>query len=153
MRSPIASGVDVAPTVLRFAGAGVPPGLLPVDLITGEGLGPERIAFVEALADNSQWRAALQGDGKWVAAVGARRDLFARRFYDLAFDPGEEQRRAWPPGPAARRLEALVAADPDPGGVPDTPELGTPLRRPKVAPRADAEALETLRALGYVGGG
>lgn len=153
VRDEITSGVDVAPTVLRFAGAEPPRRLPGVDLVSGEGLGPERIAFVEALDGGSQWRAALQGEGKWVAAVSARRDLFARRFYDLASDPGERRRRPWPPGAAARRLEALVGADPDPGGLPDTPELGAPLSRPKVSPRADPEALKALRALGYVGDG
>jgi hypothetical protein len=44
----------------------------------------------------------------------------------------------------------LFDREPDPGGLPKGFREGLRIDAPKVAPRADAETIERLRALGYV---
>lgn len=153
-RSTPVSIVDVAPTVLRFAGAEVPPQLPAVDLRDGAGLAPDRVVYAEGAGADAQWRAAVQGLRKWVMAV-PKRDarLPERRFYDLEVDPGELAPRPWDEGPGAgASLAEQVARDPDPAGVPRHFQRGVALRAPKVAPGLPAETLERLEALGYVDG-
>lgn len=155
-RREVVSAVDIAPTLLRWAGAEVPEGLSAVDLRSGEGLAAGRTVFTEASLDGYQWRAAVQGSGKWVVAVTPERRLSSRRYFDLAADPGEADPRPWPEGEVGDRLLDLVRRDPDPGGIPTRFRRGERLAGPKIAPpqiapRADEEVLERLRALGYVG--
>jgi hypothetical protein len=71
-----------------------------------------------------------------------------REHYDLREDPQELAPRrgtALPP-----ELVSACQLDPDPGGRPESARRGASLDGPKVAPRASPEALEKLRALGYV---
>ena len=73
--------------------------------------------------------------------------------YDLGADPAEQNPQRWDPlnlEEAARELIDLFDRDPDPGGQPRNFREGLRLDAPKVAPRADAETIERLRALGYV---
>lgn len=142
------SVIDVVPTVLAFAGMGH----RGVDL---RGPLPEaRTLHVEAAAGPFQWRAAIRGDEKFMVRVSAgTRAVERRRFVDLAADPEERRGAPWPEGSeAGEELLARVAEDPDPGGRPavDADQLGERLTSPKIDPRVDAEALEKLRALGYV---
>jgi hypothetical protein len=76
----------------------------------------------------------------------------AGRFYDLAKDPLELEPYGWPDGEAHALdlLMEMIRTDPDPGGEPTALKEGIRLNAPKVAPRADTEALERLRSLGYV---
>jgi hypothetical protein len=76
-----------------------------------------------------------------------------RWHYDLDVDPSEQKPQRWDPlnlEETARELIDLFDRDPDPGGLPQDFRAGLRIDAPKVAPRADAETIERLRALGYV---
>jgi arylsulfatase A-like enzyme len=150
-RRDLASGIDIAPTVLEFAGAR-PVRKLPGRSLISPLMDDDPTIFVEAGTAAFSWRAALRGDSKWLVSLRKGRNTARKRlFYDLARDPGEEHPQAWPPdSDTGNQLEALYRMDPDPGGVPLTPSRGRMLEDPKVDPRADERALEALRALGYV---
>lgn len=146
----VVSLVDVAPTLIRAAGGTPPESLVAVDLRQPTQLDPERVAFVEASASQWFWRAAVQGDGKWLMALAPSGQVTRRRYFDLALDPGETQPKRWPKGVAARELGTLRRRDPDPAGSPHEYRQGLQIGAPKVAPDASPEAIEALRALGYV---
>jgi len=150
----LASGIDVAPTILAFAGVTPPGRLSGVDLRDGSGLGDDRVVYSEAQQKSVAWRAALQGDRKWVVGVSKRRPHDGpRRFFDLARDPGEVAPTAWPEGEDGAVGAALlerIREDPDPAGFPTRYERGRMLDAPKVAPGLGDETMEKLRALGYV---
>jgi arylsulfatase len=160
---------DVAPTLLRAAGAAVPEGLFGRPL---DEAGPDRAVYAEASGDWSephQWRAQWRGRGKWCLRVERSRSRIGRvarlllgfepflsahagerRYYDLATDPHELRARPWSDAAAGAALLELVRSDPDPAGLPRRFDRGQLIDGPKVAPGADAEALAALRALGYV---
>lgn len=145
------TSLDVAPTLLAFAGAVVPEALHGVDL-RGQLLPADRVVFLEGSGWGRYWRAALRGDQKWVlSSKRGKRAIVEQRYYDLAQDPGElHPASALPEASPLRALRELMAADPDPGGTPARFQHGRRLRAPKVAPRATDEQLDKLRALGYV---
>lgn len=148
-RSVLASGIDVAPTILRFAGASVAD-LKGFDLRRGE-IPEDRAVFAESVTADHQWRAALVGTQKWVLGVAAAdRRILVRRAFDLADDPEEQHPTPWREAPVADSLVALVESDPDPAGVPLLPRLGTLIDGPKLASGAPNESEERLRSLGYV---
>lgn len=151
----LVSGIDVAPTILAFAGAEVPAGWEGVDLLSGAGLDAERIVFAEAASKDKQWRTAIHGDRKVRLTVTGERIVSEEVEYDLARDPGEVA-GGTPTESASELVQGIlarVASDPDPAGVPAQYEKGTKLEDAKVDPRADDAALEGLRALGYVDDG
>ncbi len=149
-RSDLVSGIDVAPTILRFAGAALPEGLPGRDLLREPD--EERSVFAEGGVGRLRWRAVWQGDEKWVLAVPVGSvEPEARRHYDLARDPEELRPGDWHASSAASRaLLDRVWADPSRGEAIPGSRRGRKITAPKVAPRADAEALERLRTLGYV---
>jgi arylsulfatase A-like enzyme len=144
----LASSIDIAPTILRFAGVPTKPALAGLDLRDPDAIGSDRAVFAEA----RRWRTAIQGDRKWMLEYRpGRREVQSRRFYDLARDPGEQSPGPWRhEGPATTWLLELGERDPDPGGYPANPTRGRKLDAPKVSPHATPEQLEQLRALGYV---
>jgi arylsulfatase A-like enzyme len=144
-------GVDVAPTILRFVGAGVPATMPSVDLRNAWGLDPKRVLVVEATLSTHQWKAAIQGQQKWMIRVsGKDREISGRRAYDLSADPREHAPRRWRrTEPIPAQLIELSRTDPDPAGVPSQYREGMLVNAPKVAPRAGPEILEMLKALGY----
>ncbi|MGI9432860.1 MAG: sulfatase [Myxococcota bacterium] len=146
----LASLIDVAPTVLRFAGGDVS-GLTGRDLRFPASASDPSV-FAEASGKRGQLRAAIRGDQKSIVRIRPDGSRTAQRLaYDLAADPGELRPRPFDPkAPAARELLELIERDPDPAGVPVQPERGERLAAPKVSPRAGAAELEKLRALGYV---
>jgi arylsulfatase A-like enzyme len=145
------SGIDIAPTLLRFAGAEVPDAFEGADLRRGSAVPPDRTLFATATKLEGQWRAAIRGDRKWVLRVrGVERVVSDMATYDLASDPHEARPRPWKDGEVARRLLERVRTDPDPAGLPLQLRRGIQLRAPKVAPGASPEMEEKLRALGYV---
>ncbi len=151
IRSASVSTIDLAPTILAFAGTLVPGHLPGVDLESAGASGPQRVVFVEATDHPWQWRAAIQGKRKWIVRVerGTGR-IDDRRYYDLRTDPRELQPGDWPEAdPAAAQLISLAKEDRDPGGLPAQYRKGLRLQAPKVSPRASDDALERLRALGY----
>jgi arylsulfatase len=146
------SAIDLVPTVLAMAGAPTPEDLPGRDLRRYEGIPADRILFAEASFDDVQWRAAISRQTKSVAKLtSGSRDVVETFRYDLAADPGERSPRevSTHDGPL-RRLLALIANDPDPGGSPISPKMGVRVEGPKIDPRADSRALEALRALGYI---
>jgi arylsulfatase A-like enzyme len=151
-RDALASGIDLAPAILRLAGARRPMSVSGVDLLDPEALATERTIFAEATRADYQWRLALRGDGRWMGRLENREaKVVAKRFYDLGEDRAQVLPRSWhsESGPAEELLRS-IAADPDPAGWPLEMREGIRLNAPKVAPRADEEALNRLRALGYV---
>ncbi len=144
-------GIDVAPTILRFVGAEVPATMPAIDLRNAWGLDAKRVLLVEATLIDEQWRAAIQGQRKWMIRVrGANREISGRRTYDLSEDPLEETPGRWKrteeiPG----QLLWLSRTDPDPAGVPSQYREGMLTTAPKVAPRVGPEMMEKLKALGY----
>ena len=147
----LASGIDVAPTLLRFAGVEPPAAWEGIDLLDGS-IGREgRLVFTEASRKNHQWRAALEGDQKWIAQVrGEGREIARRVHFRLDQDPGELSAGPWPEGtPGSARLLERIASDPDPAGIPSEYRSGIRLTAPKVAPNLNEAQLEKLKHLGY----
>lgn len=144
-------GIDIAPTVLRFAGARIPSTISQVDLRSRRGLGPNRMLFLEATQGTFQWRGVVRNGKKWTLAVRGDRRIVAARMYNLRTDPHELRPfRYQEDGAAARDLVRLVKTDPDPAGIPPKFRKGMMLNAPKVAPRVPKTMLSKLRALGYV---
>ncbi|MHC4607797.1 MAG: sulfatase-like hydrolase/transferase, partial [Planctomycetota bacterium] len=146
-----AHGTDLAPTILRAAGAEVPDGIPPVDLRNAEGMADDRLILVDTSLAYGQWTAAVRGDRKRMLRVrGRNREVVEGRGYDLAGDPHETRPLEWDPDdPLAKALLERVQSDPDPSGIPEEYAKGMKLSAPKVAPGASEEMLEKLRALGY----
>lgn len=149
--SELASGVDLVPTLLRFAGAAVPSGLPGRDLLAPDG-DPDRVVYSEASAAGQQWRAAVQGQRKVRVLVrGATRTVLQQRQYDLAREA--ESGGGRPVGlsdPLVARLIEEIERDPDAAGIPSEYRAGMQIEAPKVAPDLDEKALQELRRLGYV---
>jgi arylsulfatase A-like enzyme len=140
-RRGLVSGVDVLPTLLGFVGVEPGPSVHGRDLRRGEPP-PDRIVFVESVhfLNGQQWRAAIQGDHKWMVMLESADPLVQRkRGFDLAADPGEHRPRAWSDAEPGRRLLDLVHEDPDPAGLPEHVERG----------RLVEENPMLLMALGY----
>jgi arylsulfatase A-like enzyme len=148
----LASGVDVAPTILSFAGVATPARMSGVDLRNGDGLSEDRIVYTEAQQKSIDWRGAIRGTGKWLVGVTRKHPHDGpRRFYDLARDPQELSPGGWPPAdPGGEALLDTVRSDPDPGGFPRRFKRGRAIGAPKVAPGLPDATMEKLRALGYV---
>ncbi len=151
-RQGLVSGIDLAPTVLGLLGTAGELETSGVDLLAAGGDQEGRILFAEATRADYQWRLALQGERRWMAKLAERsKTVIERRFYDLGSDGGQDQAMPWEgEDPVGRELLTRISEDPDPAGWPVEMREGIRLNAPKVAPRADAEALERLRALGYV---
>jgi arylsulfatase A-like enzyme len=141
-RKGLVSGIDIAPTVLAFAGVEVPSSFSGLDLSGRETIPADRIVFAESIfffLTRAQWRAAIQGDKKW--AVRLRKDEQIKRFFDLSRDPLERSPGTWrEDSDAGRQLLQLVESDPDPRGISQSPERGL----------LQANSPDLLRALGYV---
>ncbi len=148
------SGLDIASTILAFAGVERPE-LRGADLRSGSALDPERAVFLEASQKQRQWRSVVQGSEKWIVAVrGKRREVIEAARYALDADPHELEGAAFgaelpDDSDALARLRELIASDPDPSGIPAEWAKGIKLDQPKVAPGVSAEARARLRALGY----
>jgi arylsulfatase len=137
----LVSGIDIAPTILKFAGADVPEGLPGRDLRSPAEISADRQVFVETSIRHSHLRGVIQGNRKWVAKLkSGKREVRTRKLFDLASDPAERRPGAWHGGDAPTRLLELIESDPDPGGAPSHLERGN-LRQ---------ESIEALRKLGYV---
>ena len=130
--------VDVAPTVQDLLGLPVPQGIDGVSLVPLlDGAGADaRPAAIETLRPWASYGwAPLRAlrEGGWKLIDAPRREL-----YDLARDPGERANLA---AAEPARAEAMAMAL---ARLPST----------KIAaPALDAESMERLRALGYVGAG
>jgi arylsulfatase len=156
------SGVDVAATLLAFAGVEPPAGT--ADLRQPGALDPTRRIFSEATASRGrQWRSVVQGHRKVVMSIlpepaneAAQADenavrIVTRRRFDLARDPQElSPQELDPDDPLARTLLERIHADPDPAGVPSRYRQGIQIGAPKVRPGIGEQDRERLRALGYV---
>jgi arylsulfatase A-like enzyme len=149
--------VDVAPTILAFAGAEAPdaPHVLDsIDLRTDTSPGSRPI-FFEATSHLGQKRAVVAGDEKWIASVDNGASKPRRRWrFDLAADAVEKKPMKWSAMsyPAEQLLER-IRTDPDPGGQPMSAERyreGVRLGAPKLPEGFDPAAAERLRALGYL---
>jgi len=153
-RNALASGIDLVPTILRFAGVRPSATLDGVALQRRAAIPKDRIVFADGDGGKSLLRAAIRGNQKWVAQARAgKRRIQSRWQYDLGADPAELKPQHWDPlnlEEAAQELIDLFDRDPDPGGLPKDFQEGLLIDAPKVAPRADAETIERLRALGYV---
>jgi len=145
-----ASGIDVASTLLRAAGAELPAELRGADLRRGDALPPGRPILVEASDGQRQWRAIVHESRKLVASVSPKGEIEGIGLFDLESDPGET---TWQPAVTAPRLQAtlseMIRRDPDPGGIPAQYAAGRRPDAPRVAPGVEGEQLEKLRALGY----
>ncbi|MFQ5515581.1 MAG: sulfatase [Myxococcota bacterium] len=158
-RAGLVSGIDVAPTVLGFAGARIPEEMRGLDLGAARRVDSKRVVFAETTIrgfmgvgfDSRFWRAAIQGDRKWFLGFSADSTrLLERWFIDLHEDPGETSPRAWRDSRAAKTLLALAEADPVRGDALKRFERGRIPSVPIVDPRATRIQRERLRALGYL---
>jgi choline-sulfatase len=131
----LVSLVDVAPTLLRLAGLGVPAGMQGRDLFTASGK-PHEVYAETRYPQTMGWSplfAIVEERWKVIAAEGGGEEL-----YDLEHDQGERD------NVASRRPEVVHAS---------AARLSA-IRRNEAAASASApgaEAQERLRALGYVG--
>jgi len=147
--------VDLAPTLVALSRAPVADARPERSLLAER---PERATsaiLTEATSFDGlgQRRALVRGSTKWVVQLARPGgELQARWVHALELDPDEAERLAWGPLDERRAapLTASIAADPDPGGAPIDPDVGSPLAGPKVRPGLDAEQIEALRQLGYV---
>jgi arylsulfatase len=160
----LGSGIDVAPTILEFAGVEVPPALRGMSWLGPLDGSPERRVYSEATSplglllrsesrgEVGYWRAVVEGDRKWmVGMVRGDRAVHVERVYALDADPLELEPDLEPAASAARSaLLELIERDPDPGGLPEALAQGIQLDAPKVAPGITPEQRARLRALGYV---
>lgn len=145
--------VDVAPTILAFAGS-------PHTGTSGANLRQEppagsRPVFFEATNHLGQKRAVVSGAEKWIALVDKGASEATRRWrIDLAADSSERKPMPWgAASPAAQQLMERIRSDPDPGGQPTSAERfreGVRLGAPKLPEGFDPAAAERLRALGYL---
>ena len=140
--------LDIAPTVLRFAGVKVPADLDGLDL---RGPLPDdsgRAVFAESRS--SGWKAAVQGKRKWMARVrSAEGEVVETRYYDLSKDAGELEPAEWTgENPIAARLLELCRSDT--GVESENTVRGTRISEPKISPRVGEQEREKLRALGYL---
>ncbi len=145
-----ALGTDVAPTLLHAAGVPIPRDMEDVDLRSGRGAAADRMLALEATNALGQWRAGVRGGRK--AVIRIRADASRERSYvlDLESDPLElSPRAASSDDPLVAELDRLIAADPDPAGVPADARAGMKLSAPKVARDVDVDTLRRLEALGY----
>jgi arylsulfatase len=153
-RDGLVSGIDLAPTMLVFAGVRPDATSGGFALQRSADTSRSRTVFAEGGGGNILIRAAIQGDKKWVAwTLAGQRKIRKREFYDLGTDSSELNPQAWnavDSDGTPRALVDLFDRDPDPGGLPKSFEKGLRIDAPKVAPRADEETIERLRALGYV---
>jgi len=147
VREDLASGLDVAPTLLRLLGADVPATMEGHDLLGGAP--PRREVVTEALLD---LQVALQ-DGRWklvrtlhdyYATTRFHREAGAVELYDLTRDPGERTNLAQvEPAQLAdlqARLEVWMAAH----GIQAAPAPAQP-----PVPEVSPANRDRLRALGY----
>ncbi len=136
------SALDVAPTLLGFAG-------LPVDGLGGEELPGRDLRDLKASAPVFSWDPGVTVvAGSWKASVGLKGG--ERQLFDLATDPGETTNLANSEPEVMARLERLIsqrqAAD------------RVMASRLEVAPTSAASPtlttsdIERLKALGYLGG-
>ena len=148
----VTSGIDIAPTILRFVDIEPHDFMKGLDLREVRRIPTERVVFTEGTWEEHQWRAAIQTDRKWMLRIKrGERTVTKRRFYDLTTDPNELHPMAWETqSDASSRLLDLYLIDPDPGGLPAQYVKGFNIKAPKVAPHASDEAMKRLRSLGYV---
>lgn len=128
-----ARGVDLAPTLLALAGVAPPPGLDGTDLLAlVDGGDPTATRFAFAQLDNGTARALRTRRWK----------LYDGSLYDLVTDPGERHDVTFQhpdvAGALERRLERWTEAARAVEGAGEAPV------------DLDAEAVERLRALGYL---
>lgn len=142
---------DVTPTILDIVGLPIP------DHLDGRSLAgriPARPPYAEGADANVKGRlirALVYNDRKVVVQHG-RSNIPRRSWaFDLLSDPGEstpmDVNRT---EPAYVALERIILADPDPAGQPTEFAKGVRLTCAPVADRADTEAIEVLKSLGYV---
>ena len=141
------SNVDVAPTVLRHAGAPAAE-LADVDLRRPGSMPRERVVFAESTKSSGQWLAAIGAEEKAMVAVTAGRKISEARAFPIGAP--ETSRASDPDGDLVRVLRQRAADDPAPAGIPENVRRGMKPGAPKVAPGVSPEAEERLRALGYV---
>ncbi len=145
------SGVDLLPTLLRFADVPLPGEIAGVPLGQEGGAPAERLLFAEGGREKHH-RAVIRGNRKWIATADREALVRDRVVYDLERDPRERSPQPWssPDTPGARALGSALRDDPDPGGIPRQFRRGLARTSPKVAPRAGRIDRERLRQLGYV---
>jgi arylsulfatase A-like enzyme len=146
----IASGVDIAPTVLAFAEGRVPPSLPGIDLRRERG-GEGRVVYTRAWTLDSHIAAAVTDAGKWVIerpTVDGK--AIEHKTYDLKADPEEKHALKWRNGPAGIALEHLLERDPKLDPEAWRKRAGRKPRAHHVSPRVNEEQKRKLRALGYL---
>lgn len=149
------STIDIAPTLLSYAGIPVPDHFIGHSLLESDFSSVERMIFSEALTHEGQWRGVVQGNNKFVTFVhltGDVPEMTRNRRFDLLSDPGETRPKPWKDrtGAVMTELKSLVETDPDPAGRPVEFARGSQLAGPKIRPNIGAQGLEALRALGYI---
>jgi arylsulfatase A-like enzyme len=138
--------IDVAPTLLALgghAGSGLGIGENLEPLLAGTGASPDRRAYCESI----KTKLFYSGTGLKAVRTTETKLIWAPRpeLYDLRRDPGELVNLFEEDGERARRmLETLRDL------VDETLDLGVTAVE---AANPDAETLEALRSLGYLGGG
>ncbi len=126
--------VDVAPSLLQYAGLPVPEGL---DGKPFESRAPDDLIHLAAIYQTDTDDVAIgvvSGSHKWGVKIGGG-EIRERWFFDLDDDPGELEPGPWRRGEGAAGLLARAAHD---HGVALQPETLSPRER------------EAMRALGYL---
>jgi arylsulfatase A-like enzyme len=140
-----ASLLDVAPTILEWAGVAIPPSVQGRSLLRGAA-GAEAYGETEHTTDGTHKVFLRAGADRWKAILSldpSAGTVRREEWYDLASDPGE--RRSAPP--------AAAAADPIRARAVARWRVGRGAGAPERAVCLTPEQAERLKALGYVAGG
>jgi len=145
------SVADVTPTILDVVGLPIPEDMDGRSLVGAISSCPPYAEGPDAAIKGRLMRAYIMNDRKVVIQHGRSNIPRKSWAYDLRHDPTECEPLAVDPAePGYVTLCQITKADPDPAGQPESFARGVQPSSAPIHEHADAEALKSLKSLGYV---